>query len=253
MTWFTHGPSRIYYEESGSGDPVLLLPGITDNIGKHERLRDALAQRFRVIAADLPGSGRSGPQPRRYHADYYTEDALAFAALLHERGAIPAHVVGFSDGGEVALLLAALSPRTVRSVVAWGAAGVAHDPGGRIRSAFRNVVDQPEPGWEDYRNYLISIYGEDIARATTRSFTDAWDAIVAAGGDIGRSRANQIACAVLLIHGEKDWVVSRALAGELASQIHEVETIEVEGVGHGVHEERPQWFIDTVTEWLTKH
>ncbi|MEA2575852.1 MAG: hypothetical protein QOH93_3150, partial [Chloroflexia bacterium] len=27
MAWFEHGTSRIYYEESGDGDPVLLLPG----------------------------------------------------------------------------------------------------------------------------------------------------------------------------------------------------------------------------------
>lgn len=249
MGWFTHGKSRIYYEEAGSGDPLLLLPGITDSIAKHQLLRDSLAQRFRVIAADLPGSGRSGPQPRRYHVGYYEEDAHAFVALLKERDAVPAHLVGFSDGGEVALLLAALSPQIARSVVTWGSAGVISD--GQISSAFRSVVDHPEPGWGKYRDYLVSTYGEDTARATTQSFADAWDAIVAAGGDLSLNKADQIVCAVLLIVGEQDFFVSKVLVDELANRIKKAETIEVEGAGHGVHEERPEWFVKTVTEWLS--
>jgi pimeloyl-ACP methyl ester carboxylesterase len=66
MSSFDHGTSRIYYEESGSGDPVLLLPGFAGSIEEFSSLREALATGgYRVIAADLPGSGRSEPQPRR--------------------------------------------------------------------------------------------------------------------------------------------------------------------------------------------
>lgn len=40
MSWFKHGASRIHYEVSGSGEPVLLLPGFTDQIAGHNMLRD---------------------------------------------------------------------------------------------------------------------------------------------------------------------------------------------------------------------
>jgi len=62
MAWFEHGISRIYYEEQGSGTPVLVLPGFAGSIEEFSGLRDALvAAGYRVIAADLPGSGRSEP------------------------------------------------------------------------------------------------------------------------------------------------------------------------------------------------
>jgi valacyclovir hydrolase len=123
MAVFEHGTSRIYYEEHGSGETVLLLPGFAGSITELSALREALAARYRVIAADLPGSGRSEPQPREYPPTFYEDDARSFAALLQQLETGPAHLVGFSDGGEVSLLMAALTPNVLRSVVTWGAAG----------------------------------------------------------------------------------------------------------------------------------
>jgi valacyclovir hydrolase len=252
MPWFEHGASRVYYEESGSGDPVLLLPGFSDSIAGHAVLRETLAKRYRVIAADLPGSGRSGPQPRSYSVRYYEEDASTFVALLRDLGAMPSHLVGFSDGGEVALMIAALSPPVARSVLVWGAAGFVSDPAGEIRAAFRDVVDHPIPSFHEYRDYLVATYGESNARAMTQSLAKALDAIVAAGGDISRSKASEITCAVLLIVGQHDFIVSKALVNELATQLGTVEVMAVEGAGHGVHRERPEWLAQTAAEWLAR-
>src|SRR5438046_217523 len=111
MAWFERNTSRIYYEEYGSGDAVLLLPGFAGSIEEFSALREALvAAGYRVIAADLPGSGRSEPQPRAYTATYFEDDARSFAALLHHLAPGPAHLMGFSDGGEDCLLMAALTP-----------------------------------------------------------------------------------------------------------------------------------------------
>jgi valacyclovir hydrolase len=252
VAWFEYGTSRIYYEETGSGEPVLLLPGFSDTIAGHAPLREALEKRYRVIAADLPGSGLSGPQPRMYSASFYDNDAAAFTAVLHQRGAVPAHLFGFSDGGEVALLMATLAPSVARSVLAWGASGFASDPDGRIREAFRGVVDHPDPAMRGYRDYLVATYGEDNARAMTQSFASAIDAIIEAGGDISRSRANAITCTVMLIFGERDFYLSRTLVDALASQIKRAEVVEAVGAGHGVHVDRPEWFVTTVVEWIAK-
>jgi pimeloyl-ACP methyl ester carboxylesterase len=46
---------------------------------------------------------------------------------------------------------------------------------------------------------------------------------------------------------------SRIYYDALASRIGDAEIIEVEGAGHGVHEDRPEWFIQTVVDWLAKH
>src|SRR6266581_8435393 len=128
MAWFEHNTSRIFYEEQGSGTPVLVLPGFAGSIEEFAALREALvAAGYRVIAADLPGSGRSDPQPRTYTATSFEEDAHAFAALLQHLETGSAHLMGFSTGGEISLLMAALIPGVARSVVTWGAAGVLND------------------------------------------------------------------------------------------------------------------------------
>ena len=116
MAWFEHNGSRIYYEEQGTGTAVLVLPGFAGNIEEFAVLREALVGAgYRVIAADLPGSGRSEPQPRAYTATFFEDDAGSFTALLQHLATGPAHLMGFSDGGEISLLMAALTPGIARS------------------------------------------------------------------------------------------------------------------------------------------
>src|SRR5687767_2926539 len=201
MSWFEHGTSRIYYEEYGSGDPMLLLPGFSQSFEELSALRAALSASYRVIAADLPGSGRSEPQPRAYTASYFEDDAGSFAALLHYVNAEPAHLIGFSDGGDVALLMAVLSSRAVRSVVTWGAAGCLSDPEGHLRNAMFNIIDHPIPPLQAYSKQLVATYGTANARAMTQNFVGAIGEIIERGGDISLSKAGSITCPVLLIAG----------------------------------------------------
>jgi valacyclovir hydrolase len=254
MAWFEHGTSRIYYEEQGSGDPVLVLPGFAGSIEEFSRLRDALvATGYRVIAADLPGSGRSQPQPRAYTATYYEEDARSFAALLQHLATGPTHLIGFSDGGMTALLLAALIPGAARSVVTWGAAGTISDPSGQLVNAMSNVVDHPIPPLQPLREYLIATYGEANARAMTQSMAAAKTAIIAAGGDVSLSKAGKITAPVLLVAGEHDFFAPPALASELAARIRKAEVLVAEGAEHNVYMDRPEWLTQTILAWLGKH
>ncbi len=253
MAWFEHGAGRIYYEEEGRGDPLLLIPGITLSIEGLQAIRQALTPRFRVIAADPPGSGRSGPQPREYPASYFQDDSRAFLALLDELKASPAHIVGFSDGGEYALVMAELQPAAVRSIVAWGAAGKAAAPP-EFLEAFGQVVDNPIPALEGFSKYLKDTYGEENARLMTQSAAKALKAIAEAGGDISRNRAGEIACPALLITGEHDSMFAPpAVVLEMAGAMQHAEFIEAKRAGHSVHHDSPDWLTRTITDWLAKH
>ena len=254
MAWFEHGTSRIYYEEQGSGTPVLVLPGFAGSIEDFAALREAMVTAgFRVIAADLPGSGRSEPQPRVYTATYYEDDARSFVALLQQVASAPAHVIGFSDGGMTALLMAALTPGVARSVVTWGAAGTISDPGGHLIEAMYNVVDHPIPPLQGFHDFLIATYGEANARAMTQSMATAKTDIIEAGGDVSLSKADNITCPVLLISGEHDFFAPPALASELAARIRAAEVLVAEGAEHNVYMDRPEWLMQTILDWLGKH
>lgn len=253
MAWFEHGTSRIYYEEHGAGEPALLLPGWSQSAEQLSALRDVLATSYRVIAADLPGSGRSGPQPRVYTATYYEDDARAFVALLQHLAVEPAYLIGFSDGGEVALLMAALTHDVARAVVTWGAAGRLNDPDGHLREAMYSVIDNPIPPLRGLRDYLVTTFGEANARAMTHSLVGAQSAIIEGGGDLSLSKAGNITCPVLLITGEHDIFAPPALLSQSVARIRGAETLVAEGAGHDVQNARPEWLAQTILGWLKKH
>jgi valacyclovir hydrolase len=253
MATFHHGTSEIHYTDRGHGPAVLFLPGVTESASAHDAWLSDLTGHYRVIAADLPGSGHSLPQPRHYHAAYYQEDAASFAALLASLGISQAHLLGFSDGGEVALLMAAGVPDLSQSLFTWGAAGFVSDPGGRIARLFRTLFDEPALETAGWRKGLTALYGKDLARAITRNFADGLDAIVSAGGDISRSLAHAIRCPTCLVAGEGDVFVPPALLSELAARLPLAEVHIVNGAGHGVHHDRPDWFLPAVTGWLADH
>lgn len=252
MSWFEHDSSHIRYEDRGDGPPVLLLPGFAGSFEELLALREALLTAgYRVIAADLPGSGRSGPQPRAYTASYYADDARAFAALLRHLALDPAHLIGFSDGGEVALLLAATSPNMARSVATWGSAGALNDPDGRLRGALRSVVDVPIPPLRQFRDSLIATYGETNARAMTRSAASAMDDLIAAGGELSLSQADRIVCPVLVIAGEHDPFAPPPIAARLVARIPAGEMVTLAGAGHDIHYSHAEWLVQTIVGWLS--
>ena len=252
MAWFEHSGGRIYYEDEGAGEAILLLPGWGGSIEEFTPLRQALARSYRVIAVDLPGSGRSGPQPREYTATYFQDDARSFIALLERLAVAPAHLIGFSDGGEYSLLMAALRPDIARSIVTWGAAGKLVEPMPGMLDAFFNLVDDPIEPMREFSEYLKAAYGEANARVMVQSESKALRAIIEAGGDISRSRAGEITCPALLITGEEDFLAPPPLVAETAAAIAHGEFIEVKGAGHDIHASHAEWLTQTVAKWLSR-
>src|SRR5438105_4387712 len=161
MPWFERDLARIHYEEHGEGEPLLLMHGFTDSAREMSGLIDALAPHYRVIAPDLQGYGRSEPRPRNYTPSFYHDDAHDMAALLEHLGTGPAHIVGFSDGGEVAILMPIHHPDMARSVVAWGAVGTLGT--GDLLPDIESIYHTMDEG-TGRRQQLLERYGEEVAR-----------------------------------------------------------------------------------------
>jgi pimeloyl-ACP methyl ester carboxylesterase len=106
--------SSCYYEKSGSGEPVLLLHGGFCSIETMRPQIDVLSQSYEVHAPERPGHGRSGDRGDELTYDQGMRDTIAY---LDAVGLERAHVVGFSDGAVIGLLMAINVPLRLRSLV----------------------------------------------------------------------------------------------------------------------------------------
>jgi 3-oxoadipate enol-lactonase len=109
----------IYYETWGRGEPLLLLPGLGADLRLWVCQRHVFGRRFRCIALDSRGAGRSGKPVGPYSLEQMAADAVA---VLDAEGIGSAHLLGFSMGSYAAQLLAVRHPERVRSLVLAGTA-----------------------------------------------------------------------------------------------------------------------------------
>jgi len=111
----TDGPP-IFVRHAGSGPPVLLLHGFPETQLMWRQVAPALARRFTVVCADLPGYGRSGcPPPAADHAPHCKRAMARSLAVAMERLGFPRFAVaGHDRGGRVACRLALDHPQAVQ-------------------------------------------------------------------------------------------------------------------------------------------
>ena len=116
MSYVQANGIHIYYEDHGSGAPMLLIHGGCSDATFWGSAVDELARLGRVIAYDRRGCSRT-ERPEPYLSTSPREQAADAAGLLEAVDAVPAIVIGRSLGGLVALELARQYPRLVRGLV----------------------------------------------------------------------------------------------------------------------------------------
>ena len=255
--------------EAGREDaPALVL--IHDFLVDHrsyDDIVDALAERFHVIAPDLPGFGESEkPNPARY-AYGIEGHAEAVVDLIAAFGVGRAAVLGHGMGAAIAITLAAGHPELVQRLVVEDALVYPFVPSWKMRLALTPVVGgiffKQLFGRTLFRSYFRDeVFGpespppaarvdafydafngpsaRESAHAVMRSFQDT-RAVVA--------RLGRITAPTLVLWGCDDRVVPVANAQRLAREIPRAK-LEIMDAGHAPHEERPREFIALLTEFL---
>ena len=108
------GNIDVYYEERGSGEPVLLAPASwwpsdTWNVG----VVPFLSQRFKTIIFDCRGTGRSSAPRHGYTVPQFAQDCIDLLAHL---GILRCHAVGFALGGQIVQAMALARPALVATL-----------------------------------------------------------------------------------------------------------------------------------------
>ena len=111
--------AELYYETYGKGEPLLLLHGNSQSISVFKKQIKAFSKIYKVIAVDTRGQGKStdsSTQPLSY--DLYAEDMKTLLDSLHIS---KTNILGWSDGGNTGLIMAAKYPTYIKKLAVTGA------------------------------------------------------------------------------------------------------------------------------------
>ena len=112
------GDFRLYYTEQGSGEALVLLHGNGEDGTYFSQQTAYFSQYFRVIAVDTRGHGKSPRGNAPFTLTQFAEDLKVFLDALNLRRVL---LLGFSDGGNIALLFTLKYPQYVRKLILNGA------------------------------------------------------------------------------------------------------------------------------------
>jgi len=115
---FTHDGVKFYYEVYGVGEPLLVVHGNGGSIADLAAQIAHFRKRYKVIAMDSRNQGKTGDSSDKLTYEMMADD---LAALLDHLNTGPANVLGWSDGGIEALLLAIRHPAKVKKIAAMAA------------------------------------------------------------------------------------------------------------------------------------
>lgn len=256
---------RLHCVEWGPADapPVLLVHGITGNARNWSAFAELVARAHRLIAVDLRGHGESAyAEGEAYeHLDYMADLLLACEQL----GA-PVPMVGHSIGGHVCLILAALRPELVASLVV---VDVEAFPPREQPEKLRQLGRHPHPVFPD----LAAVAGdirERLPGAPDRIVTAKAENDTVSQSDgtrvyrfdravlrrvtapDARPYLPRVRCPVLLVRGENSHVMRRQAAREMAARIPRAAVVEIAGAAHWPHLENAGDFTRAVLEFLVE-
>lgn len=253
---------RLHYETLGrkSATPVLMIQGLGADKHLWDLQRYVLATRYRVIAHDNRGAGRSDKPFGSYSLQQMADDAIA---VLDHAGVETAHVVGASMGGAISQVLAIMHPHRVRSLslvctscsnhqwrrdllASW--ADVARDKGmgAMTAQAARWVIGPrslrrmwPAFGW----------LGPLATSRPSHGFTAQVKAILDAD-DTLRDQLKAIMVPTAVIVGNQDVLTPRGDSEELADLIPTAELTVLSGAAHGLMIEHATTFNRVLGNFL---
>jgi 3-oxoadipate enol-lactonase len=253
---------RIHYQELGvpRGEPVLMIQGLGTNMHGWALNRPVLGMKYRTIALDNRGSGRTDKPFARYTLEQMAEDAIA---VLDATKVESAHVVGASMGGAIAQLVAVRHPERVRSLTLtctacrhhqwrrellaeWAA--LANERGMRevAKRAMRWLV-----GGRSFRRFapFLGSLGPIALRMPPYAFASQIRAILDTDDSI-RTELTKLTMPTLVVVGNQDILTPRGDSEELAELIPDSDLVVISGAAHGLMVEHATTYNRVLMDFL---
>jgi pimeloyl-ACP methyl ester carboxylesterase len=254
----------LWVEEQGAGPAVLCISGLGYSSWCWRETAAALKDRYRIVTFDNRGAGRSDAPDGEYSIAQFADDA---AGVLVALNGVPAHVIGHSMGGYIALTLASQHPALVRSLVLIGTSsgGDGSQPIPEATSeAWKAAVKLPPhdfakttmpysfaTGWtHEHPDRFRQLLAERLEFPTG---TEAWKKQFRAASEFGRLGLQQVGdidIPALVVHGTDDRVVPYVNGERLAGQLRHARLETFDRAGHLCYLEEPNRAHALLGSWL---
>lgn len=253
---------EIYYEEQGDGaETILFAHGLLWSGQMFEQQIECLKDRYRCIAFDFRGQGRTEITQDGYDMDTLTEDVHR---LIERLDCGPVHFAGLSMGGFIGMRLAIRKPELLRSLI------------------LLETTADPEENVEPYKklNMIARWFGlgivakkvmpimfgqkflNDPARADERAM---WKKRMTANHKIGITKAvdgviyregvyhqiDRIKCPTLIIVGDQDVATEPEKSERMHAKINGSKLVVIPGAGHSSTIEEPTGINEALEEFLS--
>jgi pimeloyl-ACP methyl ester carboxylesterase len=235
---------RIFFEEAGSGVPLLCLhtAGADSRQYRHLMSDSAVTSRFRVIAFDMPHHGRSSPPDGWWLKKYRltTKDYLAMIRAVWQALELDRPVVmGCSMGGAIVLAVASEYQRELRGIIGLESSAYApgryneflHHPaihGGELGATYTYALCAPQSPESSTREnwWLYSQAGPGVYAGDVHFYSVDWD------GRQQIARIDTHVCKVSLLTGEYDYSCTPDMTQQVAAAIPGSRIVIMPGMGH---------------------
>jgi 3-oxoadipate enol-lactonase len=255
--------TAIYYEETGSGPPVVLLNGVMMTARSWALTSPRLAPEYRCILHDFRGQLMSLEDTGPFRMEQHAHD---LAALLDHLEIEAAHLVGTSYGGEVGMLFALEYPERSRSLTAISCVSeVGPDVRRRVEQWADTARLAPERLYEvtvpaNYSPDFLVRQPDLLAAGQARlaeypeEFFPAFANLCDAFLDLAiTARLAEIACPTLVICGERDLLKPAAYSEIIASRVPDSQLEIVPEAGHAVILEAAGEVNEMIASFLAEH
>ncbi len=254
---------RCFYELRGTGDPLLLIPGLGSTCAVWDSVASDLAGSFCLILMDNRGVGRSVPKrPPKSLEDF----AVDLVELMDHLQLSRAHVMGLSLGGMIAQQLARDHPSRVDRLVLVSCTD-RFSP--YLREITKLLVQALRYFPQDAFHRTMALLGTapeyldaHAEQLDRRIAVERLNAIVPSavarqlrclvGHDREEEQPNRIAAPTLVVAGSQDNIIPACYARRMAQQIRRSEFLLVPACGHNPFMERPDFVLPRIRDFLMR-
>ena len=229
------------YSVAGKGQPILFVHGATAT-GEFEwgRLATTLASDYQCVLPDLRGHGRS---EFRESPDMGQAICADLGHLIEHLGLDHPHIVGFSYGSEISLMLELSAPGTARSLVmvSPGTGRPSDYRAPRLEHLYRTWpfalrrLHESHHGPEHWRQLVTALHEDSVGRSELSTETLAG-----------------VGCPVLLVAGALDESTRRAQGRRFAEANALARYVELDGAAHAVHHKCADRFAQVISAFLAE-